>query len=100
MLAESRGRVNHSEFNRVREHMAEVLAAEVAKRKERGGQFLEAEIDAIHAAVNNVRRSRALHFVQRWQIERLDNLATGADWSSKFALYCAELAVGMGEVKT
>lgn len=92
--------MNHSEFNRVREHMAAVLAKEVAKREERRYHFLEPEIDAMHSEVNTLRRARGLVPVMRQRIERLDDMATGADWSSKFALYCAELALGMDEVKT
>lgn len=91
--------MTHAEFNRVREHIAEVLAKEVAKRKERRYHFLEPEIDAMHSAVNTLRRARGLVPVMRHRIERLDDMATGSDWSSKFALYCAELAVGLNEVK-
>lgn len=53
------------------------------------------ERDAMHAAVNAERASRGLPPIELKAIERVERLACGhVDYSRKYPLYCAEIALG------
>lgn len=53
------------------------------------------EINFMHHAVNHRRSERGLPNVDRDAIVRVEQWACGhSDYSSKFALYCAELVLG------
>lgn len=76
------------------EHFRCLLAVQHAKRTERGSDWLAAEIDAMHAAINRERACHALSPVDRELVERADRSASGhVDYAMKFGLYCAELAL-------
>jgi phosphopantetheine adenylyltransferase len=52
------------------------------------------ERETMHRAVNEARAERGLAPVPLAAVERVESLASGhSDYSSKFALYCAELAL-------
>jgi hypothetical protein len=87
--------IKHEEFMSVRDEMAAKLDAEHFKRKQRGFN-LQAELGAMHVAVNVSRMRRQLAPVTLAAIDMADQMASGhSDYASKFALYCAELAVGL-----
>jgi len=56
------------------------------------------EREAMLAAVNAVRAARGLPLVDVKKIDRVERLACGhVDYSSKYPLYCAEIALGEDE---
>jgi hypothetical protein len=59
--------------------------------------WIDAEIDVMHRAVNRRRSERGLPDLDRATVVRVEQWACGhSDYSSKFALYCAELALDCG----
>jgi len=51
-------------------------------------------------AVNKERLDQGLALVTIESVERVETMAEGhSDYSSKFALYCAELALGLRDIK-
>jgi hypothetical protein len=72
------------------------LASQQARRREYPGTtWLDVEIDVMHHAVNCDRAKRGLPDINRAAVERVERMACGhSDYSSKFSLYCAELALG------
>lgn len=67
-----------------------------ARRRDYAGTaWLDAEIDCMHRAVNEIRVCRGLPTIDRAHIARADRMAAGhTDYASKFSLYCAALALG------
>lgn len=58
------------------------------------------ERQAMQACVNTERRSTGLPLVTLEDVERVESMAEGhSDYSSKFALYCAELALGFKDIR-
>lgn len=57
--------------------------------------WLPAVHDALLADVNARRGPRGLASVTRDDIEEIDRLATGADWTRKVAMYAVDLAWGL-----
>lgn len=69
---------------------------EQQRRRQDRPDWLTAEIDVMHRAVNRLRGERGLADIDRAAIVRVERSACGhIDYSSKFALYCAELALGV-----
>lgn len=75
--------------------MLSILTSQQSRRGEyRGTQWLDVEIDVMHHAVNCERSKRELPDIDRATVVRADRMAAGhSDYASKFALYCAELAL-------
>lgn len=92
---ERRCEVRDREFQRLIESMLDRLSEQQDRRDEyEGTAWFDAAIDVMHHAVNSERRERGLAAVDRGAIERIERMALGhSDYSQKFALYCAELAV-------
>lgn len=90
-------KVNGGEFRAMIAHMGNVLGKQHALRNEYAGiKWLDAEIDCMHAEVNRLRNSRAMTDVSRLVVVRHERAASGhTDYAHKFALYCAELALGI-----
>jgi hypothetical protein len=87
--------MNHREFIIVRDELAAVLSSEHAKRKSRAN-WLAPEIRAMRDAVTSIRAARGLAPLTEDAVYKADLLAAGhSDYASKFALYCAELALGL-----
>lgn len=87
--------MNHQEFMTVRDELAAVLSAEHAKRKARVN-WLAPEIRAMHDVVTSIRAAHGLPPLNEDAVYKADLLAAGhSDYASKFALYCAELALGL-----
>lgn len=79
----------------MKKHMLDTLAAEQEKRND-NPKWLEAEFTLMLNTVNTERVRRRLSPVTREELRRREQLAVGhVDYSSKFALYCAELALGL-----
>lgn len=78
-------------------HMRACLAREHAKRSTYPGVArIEAEQAAMLHAVNLERVRRRLPHVTMAELIRREQLAVGhTDYAIKFALYCAELALGL-----
>lgn len=87
------------EFRAMIKQMERTLTAETDQRKQRPGlSWIEAERHAMHSAVNAERAARSLAPLDLAAVERVENMACGhSDYAHKFALYCAELALGVAE---
>jgi HD-like signal output (HDOD) protein len=87
------------QFQTTIDHMEKILAHEADQRDSRPGlTWIEAERSAMHTAVNSLRSRWGLPEVNIAAIERVENMARGhVDYIHKFALYCAELALGQNE---
>jgi hypothetical protein len=78
----------------------DMLLAELDKQQRHRSDYpnctwIDAEINFMHQAVNRRRSARGLPDVDRAAIVRVEQWACGHnDYSSKFALYCAELVLG------
>lgn len=73
-----------------------LLEDEHAKRSRRGTQATGLEQHAMLEAVNRERHAAGINGVTIEDIVRIERLALGhSDYASKFALHCAELAMGM-----
>lgn len=77
--------------------MQDVLDAETALRSKRPNLvWITAERNVMHFAVNTVRALRKLPAVDIGRIARVERNACGhTDYVRKFALYCAELGLGL-----
>lgn len=79
---------------RLHEELREVLAGVHAKRDTRTPAWVLAELQAMCDAVNVIRLERGRPLVTVQEVERVETGALGhTDYASKFALYCAELAL-------
>ncbi len=91
----------------MQKRMLAVLSAAQAERPSRGKWVTDADVDeegpawvfherrTMFDAVNKERAARRLPPIELKSLLRAENLATGhSDYSAKFALYCAELALG------
>lgn|SRR5512139_1515154 len=78
-----------------RKAMLSILTSQHSRRGEyRGTQWMDVEIDVMHHAVNCERSKRALPDIDRATVVNVERMAAGhSDYASKFALYCAELAL-------
>lgn len=81
----------------MRDAMLAVLGAQQDKRNDYDGlSWIDAELDVMHRAVNVERENRHLPAVELAVVKAVERYASGStDYSSKFALYCAELALGV-----
>jgi hypothetical protein len=88
--------VSGDDLRRTAKVMLQILAVQQSRRGEYADTaWLDVEIDVMHHAVNCDRSKRGLADLSRDVIVRTERMASGlADYSSKFALYCAELALG------
>lgn len=75
--------------------MLSVLESQQSRRNEyRGTEWVDVELDVMHHAVNCERSKRGLPDIERSKVVSVERMACGhTDYSSKFALYCAELAL-------
>ena len=79
-------------------HMLDVLSAAQSDRSRRA-DWVAYEQQVMFVAVNEERRVRRLPPVFIDDILRVERMAVGhVDYSTKFALYCAELAEGRSEI--
>lgn len=94
-------RVSGEELLRTAKFMGQILAVQHSKRHEyKGIGWLDVEVDVMHHAVNVDRSKRGLPDVSRHIVVRHEAMAAGhSDYASKFALYCAELALGISTLK-
>jgi hypothetical protein len=83
----------------LRDRLLDVLGKQQEKRKRYDGlEWIEAERDVMLDAVNRERIAAHLEPVTMADIQRVETWACGhSDYSSKFALYCAEIALGVKE---
>lgn len=90
---------------RLKDEFQTVLAGAVLERPARGAEvfangkrelgWVVFERERMLAAVNKERGRRGLPRLAVGDVERVERLAVGhSDYVSKFALYCAELALG------
>lgn len=79
--------------------MEDAFTTQTAKRDQYDGlDWILAERQAMHAAVNAARVERRLPPLPITAVEHVENMACGhIDYVHKFALYCAELALGVEE---
>lgn len=86
-----------AELHVLHKHMREVLAGVQAKREEvSDDSWIRREQEAMLQAVNIERVRRRLSPITMEMLIRREQLAVGhTDYSVKFALYCAELALGL-----
>lgn len=84
---------------RIRDAILNALTVQQAKRHRYGGTgWIAAERTVMLDEVNEWRALLGKPAVDVAAIERVERMATGhSDYSSKFALYCAELALGVRE---
>ncbi len=77
--------------------MREVLTAQQSRRHEYPGTtWIDVEIDVMHHQINCDRSKRGLVDLSRDVVVRAERMAAGhTDYASKFALYCAELSLGI-----
>lgn len=77
--------------------MLSALESQQCRRSEYAGlDWIDVELDVMHHAVNCERSKHGLPDLDRTVIVRASALAAGhSNYASKFALYCAELALGM-----
>lgn len=77
--------------------MLSVLEGQQRRRHEyKDATWIDVELDVMHSAVNCERYKRKLPDINRDVMMRHERMAAGqSDYSSKFALYCAELALGI-----
>jgi hypothetical protein len=77
--------------------MLQALSVQQARRNEYPGMtWIDAEIDVMHHEVNCDRSKRGLPDLSRDVLSRAERMASGhSDYACKFALYCAELALGI-----
>lgn len=80
----------------IRDRILAKLSDSQKKRQDyEGCEWIAAERQVMFEATNAERRARHLPPVTPADIERIERWACGhSDYSSKFALYCAELAIG------
>lgn len=90
---------NVRQFLVIRDDLLEALSAQQDMRKRYDGtKWIAAERDVMLDAVNAWRGQLGLRPVDLAAIERVERMAVGhSDYSSKFALYCAEIAMGVKE---
>jgi hypothetical protein len=75
----------------LRDHFLAKLAKAQEQRSQRA-DWIEFERSVMFEAVNNERQARGLPPISLTDVMRVERMATGhVDYSSKFALYCAEL---------
>lgn len=88
-----------SDLIRTRDSFLDKLDDQQSKRwKYKGTEWILAECQLMFELVNQERRERRLSPVTMAEIERVERCACGlSDYSSKFALYCAELAISKPE---
>lgn len=81
---------------RVRDRLLAKLSASQKRRQAyEGCEWVAAERQVMLEATNAERRARHLPPVTQAEIAHVERWAYGhSDYSSKFALYCAELAIG------
>jgi hypothetical protein len=82
----------------IRDRLLKVLEKEQALREKRPyPKWHQAELKAMCCAVNRIRKQTGCAApVVMADIERVETMASGhTDYSTKFALYCAELAMGV-----
>mgnify|MGYP000665061324 CR=1 FL=1 len=86
-----------SDLRTMHAHMRACLAREHAKREAYPGlAWIDAEQAAMLHAVNLERARRRLPHATLAELQRREQLAVGhVDYATKFALYCAELALGL-----
>lgn len=90
----------HAHVEIVMIEIRDSLLAELGEQQRRRKDYpnctwIDAEIDFMHYAVNRRRSERGLPDVDRAAIVRVERWACGhSDYSSKFALNCAELVLG------
>lgn len=98
----------HTELMQARDIMLAVLTEAAKHRDQREtvvGEGPDAELgwvlyerEQMTGAVNFARLSRGLPTLTTDDVRRVEREAEGhADYASKFAFYCAELALGIGE---
>lgn len=80
-----------------RDAMLSVLEIQQRKRNEyRDATWVDVELDVMHHTVNCERSKRDLPDISRQVVKTVERFACGStDYYSKFALYCAELALGI-----
>lgn len=80
----------------MRDYMLGILGRQQDRRNEYAGNaWIDVEIDVMHHEVCIERSKAGLPDLDRAAILRVEAWACGhSDYSSKFALYCAELALG------
>ena len=80
----------------LRDHFLAELTKEQARREELGLHWVLHERQTMCDIVNAERTRGGLRAVAIADIERVETMAEGhSDYSSKFALYCAEIALGI-----
>lgn len=86
-----------SELLVLRAQLLKTLAAAQERRKEvSDDSWIEHEFSTMLNAVNTERARRRLSPTTRTELKLREQNAIGhVDYSSKFALYCAELALGL-----
>lgn len=89
------------ELRMTMQDMITVLDMQQSKRHEyQGTTWLDVEINVMHHVVNCERSKRGLPDIPREMLVRHERMAAGhTDYSSKFALYCAELAMGISKLE-
>lgn len=98
----------HDTKMRYKKHLESVIASVDRTRNDyvpsRDGETLRWIVEtqlAMHAETNRLRGLHGLEPISLEAIERVETMAVGhSDYASKFALYCAELAVGVREVRS
>lgn len=82
----------------LRDDLLRSLSRQQAKRDQYAeSRWIEAERAVMHRETNRWRATFGLPPVEVSAIERVERWACGhSDYSSKFALYCAEIACGKG----
>jgi hypothetical protein len=92
------------EFLALRDRFLETLSTAQKERGKRAAQpvprgepgWMIFERETMHAAVNDERRARGLAPVTLRDVEVVERCASGhCDYSTKFALYCAEIVFGV-----
>lgn len=74
------------------------LFESIACERQQDTDWVAAERATMHAAVNAERALRGLDAVSLEKFMRFERMAVGhVDYSTKLALYCAELALGIAE---
>lgn len=82
---------------RIRDAILNALTIQQAKRSQyNGADWIDAERFVMQREVNEWRLQFGLRLVDVAAIKRAERMASGhSDYSSKFALYCAEIAMGV-----
>ncbi|MBD3004737.1 hypothetical protein [Streptomyces sp. 5-10] len=73
--------------------------AETGKRPERGEDWLEQELRAMHEEVNRFRLAAQLEPVDLEAIRQADRTAEGSDYLQKLTLYCTDIATDQWDIR-